>query len=179
MSLPSSSPPGSTEHVPPRSLTACCLAAAGYTACFAVASILSIRRGHEAEPLGIRTPFPIWVDVVVGCGTGLAAPWPLIVWLWRSSERARTNGAQARRATASLAVLGALFLTGAAAEPVSRRLLTGRLSRPERAVVLLNFLLPVMISGGALGSLIAPGVDRPSNGRFEVEDIDAEVAWLP
>lgn len=153
-----------------RSLAVCRLAAAGYVPCFLAATILSVRRGHKAEPLGIRTPFPIPVDAAVGFGTGLAAPSPLIVWLWSARRRAISGGEEGRRATAGLALLGAFFLAGAAAEPVSHRLLAGRLRRDEGVLVTLNFVLPAMILGGALMSLAAKSAE-PSAPLEPVEGI--------
>lgn len=151
--------PGSTRGVGRRSLAVSRLASIGYASCFLAATILSVRRGHKAEALGIRTPFPIPVDAAVGIGTGLAAPWPLIVWLWSVRGRAIGGTEEGRRATAGLALLGALFLAGAAAEPVSHRLLAGRLRPDERILVTLNLVLPLAILGGALMSLAAKSAE--------------------
>lgn len=159
MFLSHPNPGGSTGGTGRRSLAVSRLASASYASCFLVATILSVRRGHKAQALGIRTPFSIPVDAAVGIGTGLAAPWPLVVWLWRARRLAIGGPQEGRRATAGLALLGALFLAGAAAEPVSHRLLAGRLHRDEAIVVTLNFVLPSAILGGALLSLAAKSAE--------------------
>lgn len=163
-------PGGSTGGTGRRSLAVSRLASASYALCFLVATILSVRRGHKAEALGIRTPFPIPVDAAVGIGTGLAAPWPLVVWLWRARRLAISGAEEGRRATAGLALLGGLFLAGAAAEPVSHRLLAGRLRRDEAIIVTLNLVLPMAILGGALMSLAAESA-QPSAPAEPVEGV--------
>ena len=156
-----STPTGSADGSSRRFLAVSRFAAASYMPCFLVATILSVRRGHKAAPLGLHTPFPVAVDAAVGIGTGLAAPWPLIVWLWRARRRAIRGGNEGRRHTAGLALLGALFLAGAAAEPVSLRLIRGGLRPAEEVLVRLNFVLPVVMLGGAWMALAAHR-DEPS-----------------
>lgn len=163
-------PGGSTGGTGRRSLAVSRLASASYALCFLVATILSVRRGHKAEALGIDTPFPVPMDAAVGIGTGLAAPWPLVAWLWRERRLAISGAEEGRRATAGLALLGALFLAGAAAEPVSHRLLAGRLRRDEAIIVTLNFVLPIAILGGALLSLVAKSAE-PSTPVEPVEEV--------
>lgn len=130
-------------------------AAAAYAGCFLAGTYLSLLRGHKAEPLGIRTPWPISVDVAVGAGTALAAPWPLIVVMWQARVRTTEPGPPGRRARVRLAVLGGLFLAGAVAEPMARRLPRRQLPRPEALVAFLDIMLPAMMSVGAARSLLA------------------------
>lgn len=138
----------------PASLVVTRAASAAYVPCFVVASVMSVVRGHKAYPLGIHTPFPVPVDVAVGAGTGLSAPWPMIIWLWSARRRVASRGAEGRRATAVMALLGSLFLAGSVAEPISHRLLAGRLRRDEAVLVVLNLALPIAMLVGALVSLV-------------------------
>lgn len=170
MNQPSPNSGRPTSGTSRRVLAASRLAAVAYAPCFLVATILSVRRGHKAAPLGLSTPFPVQVDAAAGIGTGLAAPWPLIVWLWRARRLAISGGEEGRRNTAQLAFLGASFLAGAAAEPVSRRLLSDGLRPDEAILVTLNFVLPAVMVGGALRSLAATRAETVVDGQTHLHD---------
>lgn len=150
--------PGSTGGVGRRSLVVSRAASVGYASCFLAATVLSVRRGHKAEPLGIRSPFPIPLDPAVGIGTGLAAPGRSSFVCGESGD-GRSAGRRSDDAPRPVALLGALFLAGAAAEPVNHRLLAGRLRPDEGIVATLNFLLPVVIVSSALMSLAAKNAE--------------------
>ncbi len=128
-------------------------AAVAYTAAFVTGSLLSIKRGYVAEPLGIRTGLSPKADLLVGNGASLAAPWILIVLLWQATTVAHRPGRRGRYAQARLVVLGALFLAGAVAEPVSHRLVARQLPIPDAVIAAANILLPVGIMGGAVTAL--------------------------
>ena len=131
-------------------------AAVAYTAAFAWGSVLSIRRGYIAEPLGIRTGLSPTADVLVGNGAALAAPWSMIALLWQALSASRKSGRRGRLARARLAILGAVFLAGAVAEPISQRAVSRKLPVPDSMIALLNIALPVAILGGAVASLSSP-----------------------
>ncbi len=80
--------------------------------------------------------------------------------LWQAVIAARKPGKRGRRARARLAVLGAVFLAGAVAEPVSHRLVARQLPTPDAVIAALNVVLPVVILGGATTSLVSTEPDR-------------------
>ena len=144
-------------------------AAIAYTASFVSGSVLSIKRGYGAEPLGIRTGLSPAADLLVGNGAALAAPWSMIALLWHAVIAARAPGKKGRNARARMAGLAALFLAGAVAEPVSHRMVARELPMPDAVIAGLNIVLPVAIMGGSLASLLAPPpstVDRLRGGRL-------------
>ena len=134
-------------------LTVARAGAVAYTGVFALGNVLSIRRGYPGEPLGIRTGQPVGRDVALGFGAALAAPWPMLVALWVAADRSCLPGRAGRRSRAWLALLGALFLAGSAAEPVSHRILTRELPPLDATAAVANLVLPIVIMGGALTSL--------------------------
>lgn len=129
------------------------VAAAGYTACFVAGSFVSIRRGLKGTPLGLRTPFSVGIDVTAGFGAALAPPWPMVVGLWMAELEGDRPGEAGRRARGWIALLAAVFLAGATAEPISHRLVGGRLRSGEAALATLNLCLPVIILSEALMGL--------------------------
>lgn len=130
------------------------VASVAYTLCFVAGSFTSVRRGYGARPLGIRTGLSPRAEVIAGGGAALAAPWPLIALLWHGQARAGKRGQTGRRATARVAVLGGLFLAGAAAEPISHDLIARRLRMDEAVVAILNVVLPMAIMSTAAASLV-------------------------
>ena len=144
----------------PRALRILSSAAVAYTAAFVAGSVLSVRRGYTAEPLGIRTGLSPGGDVMVGNGAALAAPSSMIALLWQAVISARKPGERGRRARARLAVLGAVFLAGAVAEPVSHRLVARQLPTPDAVIAALNIVLPLVIVAGAMTSLVSTEPDR-------------------
>lgn len=125
------------------------VASVGYSLCFATATAVSIRGGHKAEPLRIRTPWSVQTDVLLGFGTGLAAPWPLMAVFWGDLKKVLDSEGTAKGPLVRLAVEAALFMIGCLCEPVSRRLSKGQLGRGEAALVVLNLGLPIPILAGA------------------------------
>lgn len=139
----------------PRGLGLARRAAVAYTAAFALGSVISVRRGYVAEALGIRTGWDVRTGVLTGVhGAGLAAPWNMIVQLWIALTLARRPDRAGRRARAWLAFLSTLFLAGSVAEPVSHRVVTRELPRIDATVAIANIVLPVVMLGGALASLV-------------------------
>lgn len=128
--------------------------AVAYTGAFACGSVLSVRRGYVAEALGIRTGRSARSDVLGGVGAGLAAPWNMIVQLWTACALAGRPGRAGRRARAWLAFLSAMLLAGSVAEPVSHRIITRELPPADATVAVANIVLPVVMLGGALASLV-------------------------
>jgi hypothetical protein len=123
-----------------------------YTATFVVGTVTSIRRGLRAEPLGMRTGLTPAMDVVVGGGAALAAPWPMIVVLWRCMRRAAADGPGRYKARRRLALLAALFLAGSVGEPISHRLVSPRLSADVTVIAGLNIVLPAAMLVSALAA---------------------------
>lgn len=87
-------------------------------------------------------------------GGGLAAPWNLIVQMWVSVGLAPRAGASGRRARAWLAFLSALFVVGSVGEPVSNRIVTRDLPPADTLVAVANIVIPIIMLGAALGSLV-------------------------
>lgn len=129
-------------------------AALAYTGAFGVGTVRSVQHGHGAAPFGIRTGLSPGLEALMGVGTALAAPWPLVVALWRNEAVARAGEASAGRARARQAALAAMFLAGAAAEPITRDALVGRLPAVDTAVALANVLFPTVMLVGALQALL-------------------------
>jgi hypothetical protein len=57
-----------------------------------VGTVQSIRHDLRAEPFGFRTNGTVARDVVIGYGSALAAPWPLVTTLWASLYRFGRRG---------------------------------------------------------------------------------------
>ncbi len=121
------------------------IVAALYTATFVAGTVTSLRRGLIAEPLGIRTPLTPSMHALAGGGGALAAPWPLIWVLWRSMRRAANEGPDGRGARRHLVLLAALFLAGAASEPVSHRPLSRKPPNDVAVEAILNIFLPAVM----------------------------------
>lgn len=137
-------------------------AALAYTAAFVAGSLISIKRDYVAEPLGIRTGTTVRGDVMSGIhGAGLAAPWNMIVQMWLALALARGGGRAGRRGRAWLALLSAMFVAGSVGEPVSHKVMTRELPPPDSVVAVANIVLPIVMLGGALASLVdVDGGDR-------------------
>jgi hypothetical protein len=131
-------------------------AALAYTGAFIAGSVISIERGYVAEPLGVRTGRTVKRDVMAGWGgAGLAAPWGMIAQVWVALSMAKRPGRVGRRGRALLTFLAAMCLAGSVGEPVSHKLVARELPAPDAAVAVANIVLPIVMMGGALGSLTA------------------------
>ncbi|HUO45675.1 MAG TPA: hypothetical protein VM470_02450 [Acidimicrobiia bacterium] len=139
---------------PARSLEFVRVAAVAYTAAFLVGTLVSIRKGYVAEPLGIRTGNSVRRDVLRGNGAALAAPWNMIVQMWVAVAMSRRSGRKGRRGSAWLAFLGAAFVAGSVAEPVSHKVIARELPILETAIAVANIVFPGAILAGALASLV-------------------------
>ncbi len=130
-------------------------AAFAYTAAFVAGSLISIKRGYVAEPLGIRTGKTVRAGVISGTdGAGLAAPWNMIAQRWMAVALSQRPGRAGRRGRAWLAFLSAMFVAGAVGEPVSHKVMTRELPPPDAVVAVANIVLPIIMLGGALHSLV-------------------------
>lgn len=135
-------------------------AAVAYTGLFAVGSFLSIKRDYPAEALGMKTGWSTKKGVLSGIhGAGLAAPWHMILQLWIAVGMAGAPGRKGRRGKAWLVVLASMFIAGSVAEPVSHKIVTRELPLPDMTVAVANVVVPALILGGALVSLIEAGND--------------------
>ena len=111
-----------------------------YAVNFAAGTALSIRRDIPARPFGLETGLGVREDTILGFGSGLAAPWPMIALLLRS---------RLRHEPAS--VLWSAFLIGALSEPITYRAVFGKAPGAESAVVALNIVVPLMVLAGRAG----------------------------
>lgn len=135
-------------------------AAIAYTGLFAVGSFLSIKGDYPAEALGMKTGWSTKKGVLFGIsGGGLAAPWNMILQLWIAIGMAGAPGRKGRRGKAWLVFLASMFIAGAVAEPVSHKIVTRELPPPDMAVALANIVVPALMFGGALVSLIEEDED--------------------
>lgn len=140
-------------------------ASRAYVMTAAAGTAVSILNGRRAEVLGIRTPFPVTVDVAVGLGAALAAPWPMIAALVRSRAAMDRTGEEGRKAKARLVVLSALFLAGAAGEPISHDLVARRLCRVESVFATTNLVLPLVMLSASVKALLEPVESHLRNAR--------------
>ena len=101
-----------------------------YAINWSLGTALSIRNGIEARPFGLCTGWGVSRDAVLGVGTGLSAPWPMIAFLMV-------------RARMAPSVLWFLFLVGALSEPITYAAATGRATRTESVVAGLNVAVPL------------------------------------
>lgn len=131
-------------------------ASRAYIATGVAGTVVSVLRGRPAEALGIRTSLPVPVDVSLGLGAALAAPWPMLVALWRAQTAVDLTGNEGRKAKARLVVLSALFLAGSAAEPISHDLLSRRLRGIEAMLAATNLTLPLVVLWAAVAALMEP-----------------------
>ncbi|CAN5782458.1 hypothetical protein BH23ACT5_BH23ACT5_08460 [soil metagenome] len=114
----------------------------------------------NAEPLGIRTGFTPGVNILLGGGAALAAPWPMIVAMGVWVRRAADDDPGGGRAKRRLALLATLFLAGSVAEPVSHRILSHHLPASTRVIAALNIVLPIAM----LVSTLAAMGEKPAGG---------------
>ena len=116
-------------------------AATLFAATTAFTTTVSMRQQHlPDEPLGIRFPGRVPVQLALGLGSGVAAPWPMPVIAGVAAMRAEPGVSWPGR---TCAILGALVLVGTLVEPASWGLRPR--SAAARATVGLNLL-----SGAAL-----------------------------
>ena len=78
----------------------------------------------------------------------------MIVQLWIALTLAERPAPGGRRARAWLAFLSTMLLAGSVAEPVSHRVVTRELPPADATVAVANIVLPVVILGGVLASLV-------------------------
>lgn len=115
------------------------LLVAGYTACSVVGGAVSARYELPARPFGIATGQRAGRDLVMGWGTGLAAPWPLIVLMWWVARADRPSKAIVSR------LLPPLFLVGALSEKATYLAIRGEFSPAGRAVAVGNIIVPIVL----------------------------------
>jgi hypothetical protein len=115
-------------------------AAAGLAGATAFGAYVSVREDISGEPLGLRLPGHVPVNLRLGLGSGLSAPWPMPVAAIVAALQSRPGQTWPRRVCAAV---GAGVLGGTMVEPVT----WGRRSRGPlvSAAVALN-----LISGSAL-----------------------------
>ena len=111
--------------------------ACAYAVFAGLGTVIGVRNADSAAPFGFRTGRSTGFDAVVGYGTALSAPWPMVLLLL----------AQAGRNRRLVQVLSKMFLIGAA----SGRSTWQWQGRPvvEETLVAANFLLPAWMLLGS------------------------------
>lgn len=104
--------------------------ACAYAAFAGLGTIIGVLNADSAAPFGFRTGRSTGFDAVVGYGTALSAPWPMVLLLLARAERNRRL----------VQALSTMFLIGAASE----RSTWQWQGRPvvEKTLLVANFLLP-------------------------------------
>jgi hypothetical protein len=125
---------------------------------------ICLRDGLVGEPFGVGTGRDVRNDLARGFGAALCAPAPLLLGLgWLTGRMLRVGDSD--RATVGVVTgLGAAFLGGMAAEPVTHQVIAAPGAHPDRtAVVAANLVLPavMVVTGlyrlaGRLGPVRAP-----------------------
>ena len=137
-----------------RALATARATAIAYTGAFVAGSVRSIRRGYQANALGIDLGHDVRRGVYGGIqGAGLAAPANMVIQEWLAVALAGRPTRMGRRAGAWLAFLAAMFLAGQVSEPISHQITTRELPALDSAVVLANIVLPIVMLGAALAIL--------------------------
>lgn len=114
-------------------------AAAFFAASSAFATVVAAREPDlPGEPLGVRYPGRVPVHLVLGLGSGVAAPWPMPVLAVVSAWRAAPGS---RRAARTSVTVGTLLLAGTLVEPVT----WGRRPRSRLAAA----TVPLHLASGA------------------------------
>ncbi len=101
-------------------------------------TVLAVRRKLPARLFGLETGRGAGFDAVIGYGTGISAPWTMVVALLFLVRRGDLTS---RRLVQLMAVL---FVLGQLGEPVTRELSWSR-NPLEKAVVTANIAVPVAI----------------------------------
>ena len=109
-----------------------------YAASAALGTVLAIRRKEPAAFLGIRTGRRAGFEPAIGYGTGLSAPWTLVVPLLFVSGR---NDRKSRQVVIALAFAA---LMGQLGEPAFRGL-TWRQDPVAKAVTVANVAIPIAL----------------------------------
>lgn len=123
-------------------------AAGAYAALAFTGTALAVDREAEAAFLGIRTGWPMVVDVAVGYGTAFAAGWPIVLTLVLAGDRVRTGS---RQAATVVIVVAALCSLGQLAEPIFWDLATASSVDPAAlAMGIGNVLTPLVALGAAV-----------------------------
>lgn len=104
-----------------------------YVALGLVSGAIAAREDLPGRPFGIGLRLSTPAAVVLGAGSAISAPWPLLAGLaLRPTPRRRK-------------ILAGLFMIGCLAEPITWRALTGRTNVSIRAITLANLTLPVLM----------------------------------
>ena len=108
-----------------------------YATFAALGTLLGIRREQAAAFFGLRTGRSAAFDAAIGFGTGISAPWTLVVPLVFFAFRSEPQSRQLVRLLSLMALLGQL------GEPVTWRLT--RCDPVVRALVAANVAVPIAL----------------------------------
>lgn len=129
-------------------------AAGGYAALAFTGTALAVDRTEEAAFFGIRTGWPLVVDVAAGYGTALSAGWPIVLALLLAAQHGRLGGRAALTAVIGISVLCVL---GQLAEPLVWELVTEPSVDPTALTVgVANVLTPLVMIAAAARLRVAP-----------------------
>lgn len=125
-----------TKELPPAVRTLSAL----YLATAIAGSTVALTGDYPGTPLGIDLGLTSAQGVWLGWGSGVSAPWPMLVAL-------ALTGVAGIGPSWTLPLLGLMFATGGLAEPIFWDAGTGALGVGIAAVVWLNVVIPVVLVG--------------------------------
>jgi hypothetical protein len=103
-----------------------------------VGSVVAVRGDYPGLPLGIDLGLTSATGVWIGWGSGVSAPWPLLVAL-------ALTGVAGQGHRRTVPVLGLMFVSGALVEPIFWEANTGAKGAAIATLVWLNVVLPAML----------------------------------
>lgn len=129
---PACGPAGRAPRTPVR------VSAAIYLALGAAGSMVALSGDYPAAPFGVDLGPAGAAGVLIGLGSAVSAPWPMLAALAVSAFGGRGPGAL-------VPVLGSLFLVGGLAEPVFWDAAAGALGAGLATLVWCNAIAPVIL----------------------------------
>ncbi len=113
---------------------------------------VAVRDGMAGRPFGWDLGMDPLPGFFVGLGTALSAPLVLLIALVAANVMLHMKGRPARFGLMAVSVLGAGFVVGMLAEPVTWAMLgTGRVDGLVAGVVITNIVLPMVLILLAIG----------------------------
>ncbi|MDQ4036994.1 MAG: hypothetical protein M3313_01250 [Actinomycetota bacterium] len=118
-------------------------AAVAFAGASAYGSAVAARHDIPGEPFGISIPLSVPTGLVVGCGAGVAAPWPMpVTALTAALYTGRTHRSGVPGVICSF--LGLCCIAGTLVEPVTYR--PGSWTLHVRAAIGLNIVASILLT---------------------------------
>ena len=114
-----------------------------YLATAVLGTWLAVRDGLVGRPFGWAIDMTPLSGFVFGLGTALSAPLVLLLALVAANLRLRQGERAEQRAAGWIAILGAGFLAGMLAEPITWDVFEPGVGPLKAAIVIANILLPL------------------------------------